>query len=82
MSRPTPLPIPKSADDDARQRAVRTWVGGIIASVLLAVLPVLDAAAGNIEWSTAWWVALGNAVLAPAVSAVVSYVLRHLAPPT
>lgn len=81
MSQPNRLPTPKSAAADARQRAVRTWAGGLIVAVLLAVLPVLDAAAGNIQWSTAWWVALGNAVITPAVSAIVSYILRHLAPP-
>lgn len=82
MTGPQPLPVPKSASDDARQRAIRTWAGGLIAAVLLAVLPILDAAAGNIEWSTAWWVALGNALVSPAVGAAVSYVLRHLAPPS
>jgi heme/copper-type cytochrome/quinol oxidase subunit 4 len=81
MSQPTPLPIPKSAVDDAKQRALRTWAGGLIVAILLAVLPVLDAAAGNIQWSSAFWVALGNAVVTPAVSAAVSYVQRHLSPP-
>jgi heme/copper-type cytochrome/quinol oxidase subunit 4 len=82
MTQPNPLPVPKSDRDDARQRALRTWVGGLIVAVLLATLPVVDAAAGNIQWSTAWWVALLNAVITPAVSAAVSFALRHLAPPS
>lgn len=81
MSRPTPLPVPKSATDDARQRAIRSYVGGLIVAVLGAVVPILEAAAGNIQWSKAWWIALGITVASPALHAAASYVMRHLAPP-
>jgi hypothetical protein len=81
MSQPTPLPVPKSASDDARQRAIRSYLGGLLVAVLAAVLPILQAAAGDIEWSSAWWLALLNAVASPALYAVVAYVGRHVAPP-
>jgi len=81
MSSPKLLPIPKSATADARQRAWRSYVGGLIVAVLAAVLPIVQAALGNIEWSSAWWLALLNAVASPALYAVVAYAGRHVAPP-
>ena len=81
MSRPTPLPIPKSATDDARQRAIRSYLGGLIVAVAADVVPILEASAGNLQWSRAWWIALGITVASPALHAAAAYVLRHLAPP-
>jgi heme/copper-type cytochrome/quinol oxidase subunit 4 len=81
MTKPTQLPVPKSTDDDARQRAIRSYLGGLIAAVIMAVAPLGDAALGNIQWSRAWWIALGLGLVSPALHAVVAYVLRHLAPP-
>lgn len=81
MTTPTPLPVPKSAQADARQRAIRSYLGGLLVAVLAAVVPIVQAALGHVEWSSAWWLALLNAVLSPALYAVVAYVGRHLAPP-
>ena len=81
MSRPTRLPVPKSATDDARQRAIRSYVGGLLVAVLAAVVPIVQAALGDVQWSSAWWLALLNAVLSPALYAVVAYVGRPLKPP-
>jgi hypothetical protein len=81
MSRPNPLPVPKSAADDARQRAVRSYLGGLIVAVLGSAVPILEAAAGDLQWSRAWWIALGITVASPALHAAAAYVLRHLAPP-
>lgn len=81
MTQPTPLPIPKSAADDAKQRAIRAYLTGLGAAVLTSTLPLLDAAANNIHWSTAWWIAIGNTLVQPAVHAAITYVARHVAPP-
>jgi heme/copper-type cytochrome/quinol oxidase subunit 4 len=81
MSRPTPLPVPKSATDDAKQRAIRSYLGGLVVAVLVAILPLAEAGAGHISWTLAWWAAFGNALLSPALAAGASYVMRHLAPP-
>ena len=56
-------------------------VGGLLVAVLAAVVPIVQAALGDVQWSSAWWLALLNAVLSPALYAVVAYVGRPLKPP-
>lgn len=67
---------------DARQRAVRTFIGSLLSAVLVGVAPVVEALAGQIQWTRGWWVAAVSAVGLAAVNAAVAYVLRYLKPPT
>lgn len=74
---PTP-PI----ETDARQRALRTLAQGFAVDVAAGIGVALAAGlAGGIEWTQAYWVALGLAVAKSAVTAAVSYVARKLVPP-
>jgi hypothetical protein len=64
-------------ESDARQRALRTLAQGFAVDVAAGVGVALAAGlAGGIEWTQAYWVALGLAV-----TAAVSYIARKLVPP-
>lgn len=79
---PVPLVVPPSKAADASSRAVRTFVGSLIAVALTAAGTALTAAlAGGIRWTAAYWQAVGAAVGLAVVNAAVAYVLRHLATP-
>jgi hypothetical protein len=39
--------VPKSTTDDARQRAIRSYLGGLVVAVLVAILPLAEAGAGT-----------------------------------
>lgn len=70
-----------STRTDAISRAVRTFVAGLLASVILAVGPVIAAASGEVRWTAVWWEALGASVATAAVSAGLSYLGRYKLPP-
>jgi len=73
---------PSAVVRDASNRGLRTLAQGLAVDVLAAVAVVLTAAvAGGIEWTEAYWVALGLAVAKSAVTALVSYVARLVVPP-
>jgi hypothetical protein len=75
------LPTP-STEADAQQRAFRTLVQGLGFDVLTGTTVALTAAVfGGIEWTQAYWVALGLAVAKSAVVAAVSYLARKYVPP-
>ena len=78
---PTPALTPAAVKADAKNRAVRSYLQGLGVAVLFAALPIAQASLGDIHWSVAWWIALGNAVASPALLAGASYVMRHLSPP-
>jgi len=75
--------VPPSARDDARNRAYRTFVQGLLvdvaAGVVLAVGPAL--AGEHFAWSAPYWTAIGLLAAKTAVQTGVSYVGRHLVPP-
>ncbi|PWR05177.1 hypothetical protein DKT68_28270 [Micromonospora acroterricola] len=70
----TPLP----AKADARNRAIRTFVQGLITDVLIAVLPVLYEAVSDWDgaFTSEYWTVVGISVLKTLAIAVVSYVMR------
>ena len=81
VAEPVPLPVPAPANVDAKSRAWRTFVQGATVTVAAAVVPVVLAATGTIEWTGAWWAALGVTVGQTALTAGLSYVARRLVPP-
>lgn len=66
---------------DARNRALRTFLWGLAIDVTFALSSVLGVAMGEIHWTKAYWLALGGLLLKTALTAAVSYAMRHLAPP-
>ena len=69
---------PERADRDALQRAARTFAQGLAVVVVGAASAALTAAvAGGVEWTRAYWVAVGLACAQAAVSAGASYVHRR-----
>jgi hypothetical protein len=78
----TPLPTPPaSANADAVNRAIRTWIGGIISAALTAAGPGLLVLFGAIRWTPTYWATVGGVVLSAFLTGAVSYAMRHLAPP-
>lgn len=73
--------LPATAAVDARNRAFRTFVQGLGIDVLIAVLLVLVPAVAGLEWSVAWWAALGLAAARSALGAGVAYLARMFVPP-
>lgn len=73
---------PNAVERDAANRASRTLFQGLAVDVLAAVAVALTVAiAGGIEWTSAYWAALGLAAAKSAVTAIVSYVSRIVVPP-
>lgn len=74
---PTP-PIVRDASD----RALRTLLQGLAVDVVVALcLALSTAVAGGIEWTSAYWAALGIVAGKSVVTAVLSYVMRLVVPP-
>lgn len=77
MTHPTP-----HVEADARNRALRTVVQGLGIDLIAAVAVALSVAvAGGIEWTRAYWIALGLAVAKSLITAAVSYLARRAVPP-
>ncbi len=74
-------PAPEAVAADARNRALRTFVQGLGIDLLAAVCIVLLPAVSSIEWTSAYWLALGASVARSLVQALVSYVARFVVPP-
>jgi hypothetical protein len=83
MSTLNPLPVPKSVEADARNRAFRTFVQAlavdVLAAVMLAVGPTL--VDQHFAWTRAYWATVGLLAAKTAVQTVVSYAARKTIPP-
>ena len=78
---PDEKPAPVAAD--ARQRAVRTFVQGLLVAVVLAVLAVLVQTIGQARsWGEVDWPMIGLLAVQAVLAAVASYVARYLTPPS
>lgn len=66
---------------DARNRAWRTLVQGLGYDVATAVVLVLVATVGDLQWTRAYWITLGLAVAKSAVLSGVAYFARLLVKP-
>jgi hypothetical protein len=77
------LPTPASTEADAKNRAARTFVQGLVTDVIGAVtLAVGPALAGaDFAWTKAYWTAVGLLTAKTVVLSVVSYISRKVAPP-
>lgn len=75
------LPAPADASTDAKNRAWRTFLQGLLLDVVTTVAVAVAAQLSDIRWTKEYWV--GVAVLAgkSVVMAVIAYIMRKVAPP-
>jgi hypothetical protein len=66
---------------DAINRALRTLWNGVGWDIAIAVSFALSATIGGMEWTTAWWSALGTALFKTIVMTITSYIARRKAAP-
>lgn len=68
---------------DARNRAWRTLVQGllidVLAAVLLVALPAINGS--DFAWTAAFWLTLGGLAAKSALTAALSYIARQVLPP-
>lgn len=67
---------------DATIRALRSFAWGLLIDVTVAVVLVLGTAFSAIEWTPAYWTALGLTLAKSVLQAVVAYVARRVLPPS
>lgn len=77
----TPIEARKFVLKDALNRAARTAWNAVGWDVAIAVAFVLSAAIGDMEWTTAWWAAIGTAVFKTVVTTITAYIARRRAAP-
>lgn len=66
---------------DARDRAVRTFLWGLLIDVGTAIVVILLPAFSNIEWTKVYWLTLLGLLGKSVLSAVVAYFARFLIKP-
>jgi hypothetical protein len=66
---------------DAKNRAWRTAVQGLLLDVSTAVVMVLATAVTDLRWTRDYWVTLGLLLAKTAIQSAVSYTARKLVPP-
>lgn len=67
---------------DARIRAIRSFMWGLLLDVSAFVVTVLLTAFTNIEWTKEYWIALGGLLAKTILQASVAYIARRLFPPS
>jgi len=74
---------PPSATVDARNRAWRTLVQGLLVDVLLSAVAALTLAlsAPELTWSKPYWIGVGLTVGKSVLQTITAYAARHLKPP-
>jgi hypothetical protein len=70
-----------TTEADARNRALRSFLWGLIIDVSVAILLVLSVTITDLRWTREYWVALGLSLLKSVAQAAVAYVARKLLPP-
>jgi len=80
MATTTDVP-PPPAVADARNRAWRTLVQGLAVDLVATLAAVLVVALADIEWTSTYWLGVASLVGKTAITSVVAYVARRVAPP-
>ena len=75
--------VPSSTEADARNRAWRTFLQGLLVDMVAAlVLTIGPALAGSdFAWSREYWLTLAGLAAKSVVLSAVSYVARKVVPP-
>jgi hypothetical protein len=76
-----PAAAPVSVKQDARIRATRSFMWGLLIDVTVAVVLVLSTALTTLVWTKEYWVALGLSLAKSVLQAAVAYVARRVLPP-
>jgi hypothetical protein len=66
---------------DAKTGGLRALAIGLLIDVSVAIILVLAARIGDLEWTAEYWAAIGLSVSRSAVQAAVTYLARTLVPP-
>lgn len=78
---PNVQPAPPDAHTDGLNRALRSFVGGVIVTALQFGGSELLSSVGAIKWTHAYWAALGTSAVGSVMYGVVAYAMRRFAPP-
>lgn len=75
--------VPPSVAQDARNRAARTFVGGLLADVLLAASGALTLTLTDpaFDWTAAYWTGVGLTLAKTVLTTAISFIGRKVAPP-
>lgn len=77
-----PAPVGESeVRRDSRERAVRSFLWGLLIDVSAGVIVVLMTMFNAIEWTREYWIVLGLAVAKSTLQGIVAYFARRLLPP-
>lgn len=77
----TPTETKAAIESDAQNRAVRSFLWGLMIDVAVAVVLVLATAFNAIEWTKEYWTILGLTLAKSVLQAGVSYFMRKLVKP-
>lgn len=78
------VPVPETKAETraaAGERSWRTFLQGMGIDVGVAVVLVISAAVGNLDWSTAFWTSLLTSVGKTVVQTAVAYLMRVFVKP-
>jgi hypothetical protein len=76
------LPTPAPAPVDAKARALRTFLQGLVFDAATALGVSLLWVTHDIQWTRTYWLGAGLMVGKSVVTAGLSYLARFLAPPS
>lgn len=79
---PPPSSLELAINRDARVRAIRSFMWGLLLDVSAFVVTVLVTAFTSIEWTREYWLALAALLAKTILQASVAYAARKLLPPS
>jgi hypothetical protein len=74
-------PAPPAKSSDALNRAVRTFLQGLVVTIAGSLVTALVTVSSGVQWTRAYWVGVGIAAGTSVVTGVASYIARYIAPP-
>lgn len=73
--------LPKSTEADAKNRAWRTFLQGLLLDVLTTVAVAVAAQLTDIRWTKEYWIGIAALAGKSVVMAIIAYIMRKVAPP-
>lgn len=74
--------LQRATNRDARVRALRSFMWGLLIDVGVAITLILLTAFTSIEWTSTYWIGLGLTLAKSVLQAIVAYFARKLLPPS
>lgn len=75
------LENPIKRERDARERAIRSFLWGLLTDLSFTAVTALLTVIGSLEWTTAYWQGVGLMLAKTAVQTVVAYLGRKVIKP-